>query len=76
MNYNLKIKIVQYWYSCTCISVFKKYILGDVGYCKSLSEVYVWYLIAEEHKLTAKGYVLNISHANKKNSQLSLYSEC
>ena len=33
-------------------------------------------LIAEEHKLTAKGYVLNPGHANKKKSQLSLYSEC
>ena len=32
--------------------------------------------IAEEHTLTAKGYVLNPSHANKKNSQLCLYSEC
>ena len=33
-------------------------------------------VIAKEHKLTGKGYVLNPDHANKKNSQLSLYSEC
>mgnify|MGYP003683467797 FL=1 len=32
--------------------------------------------ITEEHTLTAKGYVLNPGHANKKNSQLCLYSEC
>ena len=32
--------------------------------------------ITEEHRLTSKGYVLNPGHANKKNSQLCLYSEC
>ena len=32
--------------------------------------------MSEEHKLTAKGYVLNPGHPNKKNSQSSLYSEC